>query len=223
MGRDERSKILASLQLAIERAQAYRDEILDKDREVLHGGATGKTQGHGTYFQQEQQQNNHGYYQDTGYPGNNMNEAKHHQYQRQYQSHNKNNRNENHQQHQHYNDLHNNIRPHFQNHHYHPPLSPGPGTASTFPIYALVDFGITRSQRLRDTDASAATAAAAAIAVASGGSSGGTAFSNNVPMTTSSNSSTIAESTNTSSASTSKETKNRDEEAFHTGAFIHHI
>ncbi|KAF9926223.1 hypothetical protein FBU30_004150 [Linnemannia zychae] len=35
MGSDERSKILASLQLAIERAQAYRNELLEKDSSLL--------------------------------------------------------------------------------------------------------------------------------------------------------------------------------------------
>ncbi|KAF9121207.1 hypothetical protein BGW39_010768 [Mortierella sp. 14UC] len=260
MGTDERSKILASLQLAIERAQAYRDELLDKDREDLRGSRTGGTQGQGAYFQQEQQQMEHGYYQDASYLGNNMNEAKHHQRQRQYQNHNNNSQNQDHQQHQHYNDLHNNMHPYFQNHHYHPPLSPGPGTAATcmsapsysshynphqhaldekssdritfvvmyllgliVPIYALVDFGITRSQRLRDTAASAAASVAAAMAVTSGGG-GGTNSSNNASLAIKNNNSATAASTNTSSsASASTETKNRDEEAFHTGAFIHHI
>ncbi|KAF8933889.1 hypothetical protein BGZ47_010602, partial [Haplosporangium gracile] len=54
MDRDERFKILASLQLAIERAQAYRDELLQQDAALLSGGNTTVTPTQFTYQQQTQ-------------------------------------------------------------------------------------------------------------------------------------------------------------------------
>ncbi|KAG0281271.1 hypothetical protein BGZ95_005413, partial [Linnemannia exigua] len=87
------------------------------------------------------------------------------------------------------------------------------------PIYALVDFGITRSQRLRDT-ATAAAAAAATAAVAVAASSSSNNSNNNSNINNNSNN-----DLHSSANATKAETKNRlaDEEAFHTGAFIHHI
>ncbi|KAK5808383.1 hypothetical protein F5H01DRAFT_382732 [Linnemannia elongata] len=125
MGKDERSKILAALQLAIERAQAYRDELLQKDHALVTSGhATTTTTTHVAYQQKKES------YQDyqNGYidkDTNHMHQLHQQQQQQQQQQGNTNN------QRHHYNDLHNNLHPHFQNHHYHPPLSPGPGMMAT--------------------------------------------------------------------------------------------
>ncbi|KAG0209572.1 hypothetical protein BGX33_005467 [Mortierella sp. NVP41] len=91
------------------------------------------------------------------------------------------------------------------------------------PIYALVDFGITRSQRLRDATATAilvtnntGTATSAATA---------TATATTTATTTATATAATAAASAANATSTDAKAKNRlvDEQAFHTGAFIHHI
>ncbi|KAG0282990.1 hypothetical protein BGZ97_008745, partial [Linnemannia gamsii] len=83
LGRDERSKILASLQLAIERAQTYRDDLLQQEPALLSTITGHTTTTTATQFAYQQKQQGFQDYQNS-YIDNDINQQQH-QYQQEQQ------------------------------------------------------------------------------------------------------------------------------------------